>query len=72
MATNRAQLTGMLLLGVVFDVAGIIFLIAGHTAIGCAMLGVGLGFFVGLAVRKSSRGGSLATQPPPTGSSTGG
>ena len=72
MATTSKAAGGLMMLGFVFAATGIVFLIVGRTAIGCAMLGVGLGWTIGGLVRArkaASPAVPTGTPPPPESSS---
>ncbi|MGH7200120.1 MAG: hypothetical protein ACREJB_05910, partial [Planctomycetaceae bacterium] len=59
-------------IGIVFTMAGLVFLIAGHTAVGILNVGVGVVFIaVGVAAARkaASPSDSTETQPPAEGGS---
>lgn len=62
MTTGGKQAGALGMLGFVFATTGAVFLGTGNAPLGSAMLGVGLGFFIGAAVRRSRS--TRAAAPP--------
>ena len=66
MATGGMRPIGIGAVGLVLAVTGLVFLSAGHTAVGISNLGFGLVFFiVGLAVARKSAAPRDGTGSPP-------